>query len=69
MRPDEDVQHLVSIVVAWELCWYRYEIDVDEPDGRVEMVDQGTELDELAPEDRLVNAVADELGALSLSVA
>ncbi len=68
VRPDEDVQHLVSIAVAWELCWYRYEIDVDEPDGHVEMVEQGTELDELAPEDRLVNAVADDRGALSLSV-
>jgi len=67
VRPDEDVEHLVSIVVAWELCWYRYEVDVDDPDPDVRLIAQGTELDELASEDRLVNAVADELGALSLS--
>ncbi len=66
VRPDEDVEHLVSIVVAWELCWYRYEVDVDDPDPDVRLIAQGTELDELASEDRLVNAVADELGALSL---
>ncbi len=67
VRPDEDVQHLVSIVVAWELCWYHYEVDVDDQDPVVQLVEQGTELDELPPEDRLVNAVADELGALTLS--
>jgi len=67
VRPDEEVQHLVAIVVAWELCWYRYEVDVDEEDPVVRMVDQGTELDEIAAPDRLPNAAADELGELSLS--
>jgi hypothetical protein len=67
VRPDEDVQDLVSIVIAWELCWYRYEVNLDDPDGGVRVLAQGTELGELAHEDRLVNAVADELGGLSLS--
>ncbi len=67
VRPDEEVQHLVSIVIAWELCWYRYEVDVDEQPAVVKLVDQGTELEEIAAGDRLANGVADELGALSLS--
>ncbi len=57
---------LVAIVVAWELCWYRYEIDLrDEPAG-ARLAAQGTELEELAAEDRVANAAADERGELSL---
>ena len=67
MRPDEDVKHLVSIVIAWELCWYRYGVDVDDGDAEVRVLAQGTELDELPHEERVANAVADEVGALSLS--
>ena len=52
----------VAIVVAWELCWYRYEVDAD----GVQLVAEGMELDQLAQEDRLPNAVADERGELSL---
>jgi hypothetical protein len=57
---------LVEIIVAWELCWYRYRIDPDEPAPEVELIDQGTELSQLAPEDRLGNALAGEAGALAL---
>ncbi len=67
IRPDEDVAHLVSIVIAWELCWYLYEVDIDDPGAAVRMLAQGTELDELTHEQRRVNAVAGELGELSLS--
>jgi hypothetical protein len=67
VRPDEDVENLVTIVVAWELCWYRYEIDLDDQGAAIRTLAQGTELEELAHEDRLVNAVAGEAGALSLS--
>lgn len=56
---------LVTIVVAWELCWYRYEVDVAE-DGAVRPLGQGYELAELEPEERAApNAVADEYGALA----
>jgi hypothetical protein len=63
----EDSASVVAIVLAWELCWYRYVVDLDDdaPDARV--LAQGSELGELAPEDRLANAVVDELGALSLT--
>jgi hypothetical protein len=69
VRPDEDVENLVTIVLAWELCWYRYEIDLDEQGAAVRTLAQGTELGELPHEDRLANAVASELGALSMSPA
>jgi hypothetical protein len=69
VRPDEDVDGLVSIVIAWELCWYHYEVHIGDQDATVRVLAQGTELGEIAHEDRLVNAVVDELGALSLSSA
>ena len=67
VRPDPDVEDLLSIVIAWELCWYRYEVQLYDGDAAVRVIAHGTELGELADEDRLVNAVAGESGALSLS--
>jgi hypothetical protein len=64
-RPLAEHGGLVGIVVAWELCWYRYEVDVAE-DGAVRQVGQGYELAELDAHDRAEpNAVADEHGALA----
>jgi hypothetical protein len=57
---------LVEIIVAWELCWYRYRIDPDEVAPEVGLIEQGTELSELAPADRLGNALANEAGKLAL---
>lgn len=68
VRSAEHHEAVVQIVVAWELCWYRYEADMSE--GRdVQVVDQGTELDELPRRDRLGNAVAAEDGRLELIAA
>ncbi len=53
-------------MVAWELCWYRYEVDLSEPEAEAQVIAQGTELAELAREDRLGNAAAAESGALVL---
>lgn len=66
IRADEDLG-VVAIVVAWELCWYRYQVDFDEQAFHVSVTAQGTELEELARPDRIANAAADELGALSLT--
>jgi hypothetical protein len=66
IRADEDLG-VVAIVVAWELCWYRYRVDFDEQGFRVSVTAQGTELEELARADRVANAAADEVGALSLT--
>jgi hypothetical protein len=65
-RPVADSGSMVAIVVAWELCWYRYEVDLGDEAAGARVAAQGTELGELAEEDRLVNATADEHGALSL---
>jgi hypothetical protein len=67
VRPVEDAGSVVAIVVAWELCWYRYEVDLGDEAAGARALAQGAELEELAREERLANAVADELGALSLT--
>jgi hypothetical protein len=59
----------VTIVVAWELCWYRYEIDPEDETRGAWLSAEGMELEELAEEDRIANVVVDERGALSLLVA
>jgi len=64
VRSAEHLASVVSIVVAWELCWYRYEVDLSEPVAEAQVIVQGTELAELAREDRLANAAAEESGAL-----
>jgi hypothetical protein len=58
---------LVNIVIAWELCWYRYELDLSDEVPNVRVITQGHELDELAPEERHANALADQNGQLTLS--
>jgi hypothetical protein len=57
---------VVAIVIAWELSWYRYEVDLGEETAGASVAAQGTELSELAGEDQLANAAADGDGALSL---
>ncbi len=69
VRPLEDSGSTVAIVVAWELCWYRYEVDLGDEAAGSQLVAQGMELDELPAEDRLANAAADERGELSALIA
>jgi hypothetical protein len=58
----------VIICVSWELCWYRFEVDLaDEGDHVVSKAGQGYELTELDEADRIPNAVADEFGRLALA--
>jgi hypothetical protein len=56
----------VAIVVAWELCWYRYEVDLGDEAQGARLAAEGMELGELTPEELLANAAADERGELSL---
>ena len=68
VRPGEAVASSVVIVIAWELCWYTFEVDLDDMQGaQARSIAQGTELAELRSEDRLANALADERGSLALS--
>jgi hypothetical protein len=66
VTPDVSVASLVSVVVFWELCWYRYEVDLSEARGAVRLAAQGYELAELAEHERYANASADETGALTI---
>jgi hypothetical protein len=57
---------MVSIVVAWELCWYHYEVDLAEEGAGARLLAQGSELDELDDLDRAANAEADDRGELKM---
>lgn len=69
VRSAEHLASVVVIVVAWELSWYRYEVDLSEDLPQVVAVAQGTELSELEREERVGNAAASEAGTLSLALA
>ncbi len=62
----DDSAHLIDLIVAWDLCWYRYRVDLDDPQAGAQLLAQGMELDELPAQDLLANAAADERGELSL---
>ena len=68
VRPRTDRPAVVSITVMWELSWYRFEVDLSDEAGGVRRDAQGDELSELIPEEQVVNAAADERGALHLSI-
>lgn len=66
VRPAEQQGSLLTIVVSWELCWYRYEVDLSDGGAAVRLAGQGYELAEIPVEDRVeANAAADEYGTLS----
>jgi hypothetical protein len=67
VAPAAERPSAVNIVLAWELCWYRYEVDLSDEVPSVRVAGQGYELDELSPEERNCNAVADDRGTLDLS--
>ncbi len=66
VRPSDSQPAIVSVVAAWELCWYRYEVDLADEMPSVRVEAQGTELDELDELEREGNAVANEDGGLAL---
>jgi hypothetical protein len=67
VRPVAEHPSVVSLVIAWELCWYRYEFDLADEDAGVRLAAQGQELDELARADRESNAVCGERGLLEVA--
>lgn len=58
----------VAVVVAWELSWYRYRIDLGDADTAVTLADKGYELSEIDEELRDWNAAATDDGRLTLEV-
>ena len=65
-RPSQTEGAIVTIVVGWELSWYRYEVDLGDEAAGVRVSGQGSELTELDPVDQRPNAAADEHGSLHL---
>jgi hypothetical protein len=57
---------VVEILIAWELCWYRFEADLDGEVVRRRA--QGYELSELGGALRKANAAADPDGRLALAL-
>ncbi|MEA2271300.1 MAG: hypothetical protein QOI98_8 [Solirubrobacteraceae bacterium] len=64
VHPAEATGSVVSIVVSWELCWYRYEVDLADEAAGVRVIEKGSELGDLAGDDQVANAAADESGEL-----
>ena len=67
VRPSPTEGSVVTIVVGWELSWYRYEVDLGDEAAGVRVVAQGSELSELEPADQIANAGAGEQGELHLA--
>ena len=64
IHPNDDHLSLVEIVASWELCWYRYEVELSDEQPVVRLAAQGYELDELTARERQPNASYDQHGAL-----
>jgi hypothetical protein len=62
VRPDADQQSQVSLVVAWELSWYRYRVDLGDEGDPVMMLEKGDEIDQIEDELREWNATLDAAG-------
>jgi hypothetical protein len=67
VRPSPTEGSVVMIVVAWELSWYRFEVDLGNEAAGVRVSEQGSELSELDEGDQTANAAADETGRLHLA--
>jgi hypothetical protein len=63
-RPSRTEGSVVTIVVAWELSWYRFEVDLGNEAAGVRVAAQGSELTELDTIDQTPNAAADDSGRL-----
>jgi hypothetical protein len=66
VRPSATEGSVVSVVVGWELSWYRFEIDLADEASGPRVTAQGTELSELDAADQVPNAAADDTGQLHL---
>ena len=64
--PLEDAPSEVIVVVAWELSWYRYRIDLGDAETPVVLADKGYELDEIDEALRDWNGAATPTGQLTL---
>jgi len=62
--PEVEQQSFVTVVVAWELSWYRFRVDLGDADDPVGLVGNGEELDQIDETLRDWNATIDDEGRL-----
>ena len=62
--PDPAQASAVSLLVAWELSWYRYRVDLGDENDPVEMLEKGEELDQIDESLQAWNAALDTEGRL-----
>ncbi|MEX2252955.1 MAG: hypothetical protein WD649_02280 [Thermoleophilaceae bacterium] len=65
--PEPEAPREVTIIVAWELSWYRFRIDLGDDLEQVLLQAKGDELGEIEGEERDWNAALDEAGLLVAS--
>jgi hypothetical protein len=68
VTPSASAPSEVAVVVAWELSWYHYRVDLGDANDPVALVGQGEELEELEAWAREWNAAAAADGRLALGV-
>jgi hypothetical protein len=66
--PDDPASSMVTIVVAWELSWYRFQVDLGDEHDPVNLQDKGEEIDQIDAPLREWNAGLDEHGRLVIGV-
>lgn len=66
VRPSTTEGAVVAVIAAWELTWYRFEVDLANEAAGVRVAHQGTELGELDDFERRPNAAAQADGTLAL---
>jgi hypothetical protein len=67
--PDLDAPSAVELVVAWELSWYRFRVDLADASDPVGLADKGDELADIDEALRIWNAGLDAEGRLVIGVA
>ena len=68
-QPDPALGSQVSVVVAWELSWYRYRVDLGDEADPVMMLDKGEEIEQIDEGLRDWNARLDPDGRVLAGVA
>ena len=67
-RPDPDAPSTVTVLVAWELSWYRYRVDLGDSAEPVSLQGKGDELGDIDEPLRDWNAGLDSEGRLVIGV-
>jgi hypothetical protein len=66
--PDVAAPSQVDILIAWELSWYRYRVDLGDAGEAVVLIEKGEELDQLEGDPPDWNVQASPDGTLALGV-